>query len=237
MLRSFNKALLFINLIFALVGAAVLAAQDTSATVSGEVSPFESDVQLTLQTPPRTIFSVRTENQGKFKLSVLPAGTYTLKAALRGCPTLTLKSIQVGSGEQKHLPPLHFEACHSGCGAPAPQFFELLPTQQHVGNLSGRVMRDERRPIARATVKLLCGDKLCGQTKTSADGEFTFFNISPGDDYAIRVTHPGFYPLQAGDYEVQAGFDQTYGSTTLEHCPNGNCDPRLRPKRPLINCE
>jgi hypothetical protein len=236
--RSFNKTLLFIKLIFALAAAGVLAAQDTSASVSGEVDPFESDVQLTLQTPPYTIFSVRTANHGKFRLSVLPAGTYTLTAEFRGCPTLTLKSIQVGTSEQKRLPSIHFEACHSGCGgAPAPKFFELHPTGQHVGNLSGRVMRDERRPIARATVKLLCDDKPCGQTRTDANGEFIFFNLSPSDNYKIRVTHPGFYPSELSDYEVQEDIDAAYWPLTLEHCPRGNCDPKLRPKRPLVSCD
>jgi hypothetical protein len=36
---------------------------------------------------------------------------------------------------------------------------------------------------------------------------------------------------------VREAFEQTYQPLQLEHCPKGNCDPKLRPKRPLIVCE
>ena len=74
-------------------------------------------------------------------------------------------------------------------------------------------------PIARATVKLLCDErKVRGETKTDSNGEFVFFNLKPRDDITIRFTHPS---LRVGrtDYEVRAGFDSTYETVTLEHCP------------------
>jgi len=55
-----------------------------------------------------------------------------------------------------------------------------------------------------------CEDKLCGETKTDAQGEFIFFNLQPGDDYAIHVTRAGYYPWQGTDYTVLAGYDATY---------------------------
>jgi hypothetical protein len=62
-----------------------------------------------------------------------------------------------------------------------------LATDEHVGNLSGRVTSTQQRPISRATVKLLCDEKVCEQTFIDANGEFIFFSLSPRDDYTIRL--------------------------------------------------
>jgi len=99
-------------------------------------------------------------------------------------------------------------------------------------------MRDEKHGVDRATVKLMCVDgRVCGETNTDANGFFIFFNLRPRDDYAIRLTRQAFYPLEVTDYESRAGFDVTYAPISLEHCPRGNCDPKLRPKHPLVVCE
>jgi hypothetical protein len=214
---------LFINSIFVL--AVVLAAQDTSATVNGEIDGPAADVQLTLQTTPRTIFSVRTDGNGKFK----SPGIYTLTMAQLGFRTLTLKSIRLASEEQKILPRLRLPVDPSD-GAGPPVVDHLKPaTDERVGNLSGRVMQDESRAIARATVKLLCDEKVCGETKTDTNGEFFFFSLSPREDYMIRVTHPGYCPWHRNDYEVQAGYDATYWPMIMKF--------RSQAKRPLISCE
>jgi len=246
--RSFNKTLLFINSIFVLAATAVLAAQDTSATLSGEVRDITgasipaTNVELKLQDPPATIFSVRTDNEGKFRFGVLPPGTYTLKLAPPGFSLLTVKSIQVARGEQKRLLPLRLDVSISACGGGVIDYFQLLPTAQRVGNLGGRVLREQKHypgpAIAQATVELLCDVRdICAKTKTDSNGEFIFFNLPARDNLTIRITHPGFYLLTEPGYEVRAGFESTYGPITLERCPNGNCDPKLRPKRPLVVCE
>jgi hypothetical protein len=203
--RSFNKTLLFINSIFVLAVTVVLAAQDTSATVSGVIDGPTGDVQLTLQTTPHTIFSVRTDGNGKFKFSVLPPGIYTLTMAQLGFRTLTLKSIQLANGEQKILPRLQVHvALSEGAGPPVMDHLEVA-TDERVGNLSGQVVSSQERPIRDATVQLLCADNVCGETKTDPNGEFIFFSLSPRDDYTIRITHAGHCPLQENDYEVRAG--------------------------------
>jgi hypothetical protein len=226
-----------ISLIFALGGAAVLAAQETSATLSGEIHDVAGasipsiNVELRLAEPPYTIFSLRTDGAGAFKFTVLPTGTYTLLADKPGFQTLRLTSMQLASGEHGILPPLRLDIGGScGAGPPTIGHLQRLPGSGQIGNLSGTVMRDQAHPITRATVKLRCGQqKVCGDTKTDSKGEFIFFNLSPRDDNTIRVTHPGFYPWEGSGYEVRVGFDSTYGPITL--------DRRLRTKRPLVVCE
>jgi hypothetical protein len=218
-------------IIFALGAAPVLLAEGSSATVIGQVALGDAivrgvDAEMALKSPPRTIFSVRADDEGIFKFTALPPGTYALTLALPQCPTLTLRSIQLTSGEQKRLPLLRLPTCHSGFGGhPAPEFLE-----EGAGNISGRVLADETRPLAGATVRLLCdARKVCGETKTDSVGDFIFFNLPPRDDCTTRVTHPRFYVWEGTGFESRAGFDSTYLPITL--------DSKLQPKPPLIVCE
>jgi len=146
-----------------------------------------------------------------------------------GFRTLTLKSIRLASGEQNILPRLRLTVDPSDGGGPPVVDHLELATDERVGNLSGRVMRDENRAIARAKANLFCDEQACGETKTDAKGEFIFFSLSPRDDYTIRVTHPGYCPQEGTDYEVQAGYDATYWPMIME--------PRSQAKRPLTSCE
>ena len=240
-----KRVFLFTNVIFVLAGAGVLVAQDTSATVSGQLLDRADaiipgiDAELRLHDPPYTSFSVRVGQEGKFRFSVLPAGVYTLNVSRTGFRSLTLRSIQVAPGEQKILPTLRLDVAPSGCGGgPIIDYIERSSKAQNVGDLSGRVMRSERHPISRVTVTLHCEERpLCGQTNTDLNGEFTFFNLASDEHYTIRFSRQGFYPWQEGVYEIQPGYDATYEPITLEHCPNGNCDPKLGPKGPLVVCE
>lgn len=219
--RAFNRTLLFINLICSLAMAALLAARETSATVSGTIHDPNAatlpkvNAVLALEDPPHTLFSVRGDQDGRFRFSVLPAGTYTLSVTYRGFKTLKVRSILVTSAEQKILPPLRMDVAPSDRPFLPIAEFALHLTDRQFGNLGGRVMRDESRGVAGATVRLFCGDELCSETKTDASGEFSFFNLPPRDDYAIRVTCPGYHQWQNGDYEVQAGYDATYGAIVL----------------------
>jgi len=181
--RSFRSALVatssyFRALLVALAGAAILLARDTSATLRGQVRPFPDGsfpgltVELTLEQRPATIFSVRADDEGRFKFTVLPQGSYTLKVAQLGFGTVTVKSIQIASGEQKILPLVRLYVTPTDMITPVPEILEVRSTDHHAGNLSGRVVRDERHFIAGATVKLLCDENVCGETKTDANGEF-----------------------------------------------------------------
>jgi hypothetical protein len=223
--RSFNKtSLLFINSIFLLAVAAVLAAQDTSASVSGEIRGPRGatlgplNAELTRLEPPHSTFSLRLDDEGRFKFTVLPPGTFTLTVAQLGFKTLKVKSIVVASADQKTLPPLRMDVSPTDMPwLPIPEF-ELRAGDQRFGNLAGRVMRDEVRPLTHATVQLFCGDQICGETKTDANGDFLFLNLAPRDEYSFRISHPGFYSWQGTDYtafEVLAGYDATYEPIVL----------------------
>jgi hypothetical protein len=49
--------------------------------------------------------------------------------------------------------------------------------------------------------------------------------------YGLNFRRDGFYAENATEYEytVNAGWESVYGSKFLQQCPNGNCDPKLRP--------
>jgi hypothetical protein len=222
---------------FRACGAAVLAARDTGATLSGYARDragagvASTSVELRLEEPPNTLFSARTDDDGKFRFTALPAGTYTLKLTRIGFRPLGVRPIQLSSGEQKVLLPLRIDAAGScGFGRPTVEYLQFLPAGRDTGSLSGVVERDDGHPLASARVKLLCDErKVCGETKTDSNGQFTFFNLAPRDDITIRITHAGFYDWEESDYEMRAGFDSSYRPIPLA--------PRLRPKTPLVVCE
>ncbi len=106
MSRRFKSSFVVNFLIFAdLIFATTLLAQDTAATVTGSVQnagfgidPLV-DAELKLQGPPHTLFTVRADDYGNFKFTVLPPGTYTLKLTRFGLGTLIVHAIRVGRGE------------------------------------------------------------------------------------------------------------------------------------------
>jgi hypothetical protein len=144
---------LFINLIFAifaLAAATLLSAQDTVATLSGKVQDFAgtpiigTNAELTMEQPPHTLFSARADSDGRFRFTV-PPGTYTLKLTKPGFKVLTVKSIQVANREQEQLPPLRLDI-GGGCGDPALDYIELLPTEQGAGNLGSPLFSGLPKP-------------------------------------------------------------------------------------------
>ncbi len=52
--------------------------------------------------------------------------------------------------------------------------------------------------------------------------------------YGLNFRRDGFYPENATGYEytVNAGWESVYAPKQMEKCSNGNCDPKLRLKRP-----
>lgn len=77
---------------------------------------------------------------------------------------------------------------------------------------------------------------MCGTTQTGVWGQFRLDHLKP-DGYGIRVTHPGFYPFEQFGYGAKRGIEMTYGPIVIEPCSKGNCDPKLRPVKPLTICE
>src|SRR5262245_37276398 len=70
--------------------------------------------------------------------------------------------------------------------------------QRPTFNLRGVVLRDgSDQPIAKARVELRGGPQEATSTITGSDGQFYFFNLSPGA-YDVSVTRDGFAPAAAG---------------------------------------
>ena len=144
----------------------LLKAQDTSATLSGEIRGPRGmtvgalNAELMLLEPPHSLFSLRLDNKGNFKFKVLPPGTYTLTVAALGFKTLKVKSIKIASAEQKILPSLRMDLAPTDTPWLPIAEFALRVADLRFGNLSGRVMRDECRGLVGATVKLFCEVKL-----------------------------------------------------------------------------
>ncbi len=217
----------FRALLLALVVAAlVTVAQSTSGSVSGLLrDPAGNPVtgvnaELRLEQAPYTLFSLRPGDDGKFKFTVLPAGKYTLTVAQLGFKTLKVKSIELAAGENRILPPLLVHVAPTDLPWMPIPVFNLRVGNQPFGNLAGRVMQDEERALAGATVQLFCDDQPCGETKTDTNGDFVFFNLAARDDYGFRISHPQFLSWQGTArgftaLEVLAGYDASYAPIVL----------------------
>jgi len=189
-------------------------------------------------------FRTSADSAGIYHFSGLPTGEYTLKLFSPGFKSLTVKSIHILESEQKSLPTLQLQVgSNADCAGHAVlDYIRFLPTGDHVGNLVGSIRIEQAPfvvkspPISDADVTLICGTDICGATKTNADGMFVFPTLPPGN-LSVRVNRIGFYPLIEPGYTTEEGLESVYWSIYIERCPRGNCDPRMRPKRPPGTCE
>lgn len=225
-------------------------AQDGAASLTGKVKDITGAgvpgtvAELFLESARESKFRMTADSKGVYYFSQVPAGIYTLKLLRPGFRILTLRSIQMLDGEPKKLPTLQLEVgSMADCGGHAVRdAIRLLPSNDHAGNLVGSVhvdlgaMSGGGPAVAGAKVTLICNTgKSCGATKTDLIGEFRF-NAVPAGSYSVRLERVGFYPLNEPGYTVEEGIESIYLSAYIEHC-NGNCDPRLRPKKPIATCQ
>ena len=161
-----------------------------------------------------------------------------------GFQSLTIKSIHISESERQLVPTVQLAVSMQGCRDQGLlDHIRFLPGVAIVGHLGGSVRLDQgpmvgKSPlVAGADVTLICSTgKICGATKTDSNGGFIFKALRPGM-YSVRVNNAGFYPLNKPEYEVAKGIESIYWPVYIERCPLGNCDPRLRPKKPLFICE
>jgi len=185
-----------------------------------------------------------TSSFGAFSFDGLPAGEYRLTLRSPGFKALRFRFLAIAQGEQKSMPILTLSVATMGdCTGLAVDYIRLLPAGSPTGQLGGSVREDLYPKLAEgpvlpdAEVMLVCnGTKICGATRTNGLGQFTFRNLAPGL-YSILVNRSGFYPWERPDYAVRKGQELVYTPIYLERCLQGNCDPALRPKRPLAVCE
>jgi hypothetical protein len=198
---------------------------------------------LESERPPISRFQAVADAAGVFRFAGLPAGEYDLRLTQAGFKRLAVKSIHVLDGEQKLLPVLQLAIGEvADCGGHAVlDYIRFLPLEDQVGNLSGTVRVDQvpwvadSPPVVGAEVTLICSTGACGATTTDSNGEFQFRAV-PSGDFSVRVTNSGFYPLAEPRYTIKPGLESIYLPIYIERCYLGNCDPKLRPKKPLAIC-
>lgn len=235
------------------IGACLLVlpsfSQDRHGTVTGRVQDITgagiSGTTAELRSDRGRAYQTRSDDSGVYPFSGVTTDDYTLRMFQAGFVSLTVKAIHVSDGEQKSMPVLELTVggmCWSDHSAPLPEYYRLLPSGTRVGNLAGSVGMEpgptlsKSRPLAGAEVSLICADgTLCGKTKTDSKGGFVFADLSPGS-FSVRVERIGFYPWKQSGYKVREGLETSW-SLYVESCPHGNCDPKLRPQKPLAICE
>jgi Carboxypeptidase regulatory-like domain len=212
-------------------------AQEATASLTGAVidqtGAYVARAAVELDSGTKK-YQVQADDAGVYQFSNLPAGKYTLKFQVPGFESLTLKSIGLSEREKKRIPDATLLAGGVNCGGPRRDFLQLLP-ETSFGGLSGNVLP----PMADVEVTLVCRTfSVCRSTKTNSSGRFSFDTLSAGV-YGINFRHDSFYPVIATGYSyyVDAGWESVYDPKVLQQCPNGNCDPKLRPPGQPTVCE
>jgi len=228
--------------------ASLALAQSQTGILTGKLIDItgagvaNAQLELTSETITDQGIVANTGRDGDFKFSDLPTGEYILRSLVPGFQSLTIKSIAIGAGEERRLPPVQLDI-GLFCGGRRPINYMRFKTEQtNTGGLGGRVQLDEgplkgnSQAVAGAEVKLLCTKGgVCATTRTDHDGEFSFSNIYPGD-VSLLVSQPGFYPLDETGFRIESGRELTYYPVYLEKCSRGNCNPAKRPRKVVI-CE
>lgn len=180
-------------------------------------------------------YQIQADDAGLYKFPNLPVGEYTVKVTMPGFKSRIVKSIHLSEREPDRLLDIPLDVAEIACGQPLVLDRILLPPGETFGILAGSVTP----PRKGVEVTLICRTfTACKSTKTDIRGRFSFEMISPGV-YGLNYHRVGFYPENATGYgySVIAGWKSEYSSVRLERCPNGNCDPKLRPQKPLVHCE
>jgi hypothetical protein len=212
----------------------VIAFSSPAASLTGAVvdplGPYPAHPSVELDSGTNK-YKAEADDAGVYRFSNLPSGEYTLTFRLPGYGERTIKSIRILEQEQKRLPdvPLDLRRCGS-----SPDLL-LLPGEYLFGRLNGSVAP----AAAGVEVTLVCRTfSPCRSTKTDSRGRFSFDMLSPGV-YGLNFHRDGFYPENATGYAyaVSAGWARVYSPVRLERCRSRNCDPKLRPQRPIAICE
>lgn len=223
--------------------------QDRPGTITGKIQDITGvgipGTIAELRSDRGRAFKTRSDDSGVYTLSGITADDYTLRLFQSGFLSLIVKSIHISDGEQKSMPALEMIVggmCWNYDGTRLPQYYRLLPPGTRGGNLLGILgvepspTLSKSRPLAGAEVSLICNEgAVCGKTKTDSKGEFVFVGLSPGT-FSIRVNRTGFYPWKESGYKVREGLETSW-SMYVESCPHADCDPKLRPPKPLPTCE
>jgi hypothetical protein len=225
------------------------SAQEGTALITGTaVDPMGAvipgvSVDLALARSPGSAYHGSTDGNGVYGFSGLAAGEYTMTLSIMGFSRLRLEGIRISDGQHMTMP-VELGLAQSACSESlALDHARILEGVGETGDLAGRVTLDQDQveghgpPLAGADVRLFCGKKAtCALAKTNAMGEFEFLSLKPGR-FSVLVKRRGFYPAGPFEAEVQKGRRVVFEPVELERCPGGNCDPKLRPDKPIFICE
>jgi hypothetical protein len=229
----------------------ILVAQEQTSSLTGKVRDVTGVgipgvvLELKAEKAPSGEFRSAANSDGVYNFYGVPAGQYTLKLASPGFKWLTVKGTEIAAGEGKSLPPLQLNIGEvADCGGHGVlDYIRLLMPAGATGDLAGSVHADtapvggKTPPIGGAEVTLICGvSKVCGTTRTDANGAFLFKAQRPGYS-SIRVRRQGYYEINLPGYTIVEGTASMYIPIFLERCPQGNCDPKRRPSKPMPQCE
>jgi hypothetical protein len=177
-------------------------------------------------------YRVQTDETGVYRFSNLPAGEYSLTIRVPGFKLFTLKAIGLTENEEKRIVDVPMDP-GNGCGSNS-RSLVLLQAEEFFGRLSGSV----RPPAKDIEVILVCRTfSACRSTKTDAYGRFSFSMLSTGV-YGLNFRREGYYAENATGYGyyVNAGWNSVYDPVSLQKCPDGNCDPKLKSAQ-IVVCE
>jgi hypothetical protein len=226
------------------------AAQDGTASLTGQARDILGQglpgtlAELESTQAPVALFQTVADTGGAYRFSGLPAGEYHLKLSRIGFYSLIIKSVIISNGEHKTMPTFQLAPGASGDCSHDPVELDAIPFLQSadtVGSLGGTVRLGDglgtSTPMSGAEITLICSTgKACGAAKTDSAGQF-LFKALPRGYFSVRFTAEGFYPQDSPLYRVAQGVASAYTSLHVERCHLGNCDPKLRPTKPLVVCE
>ncbi len=228
------EARIAFNVVLLACSPIILYGRKETSSLTGSLQDTDgkplSDGVVTLESASGIRQASYLNQQGIYRFSGLPAGTYIL--TIFDVNTDVKVKQDLLAGEQKILPPLTLKRgpAHSCGPAMDPDRSRFLPSPPVVGGLVGSV-RGDQGPLVGARVSLDCWDKSpCGETKyaaTDAHGNFAVENIQPGS-YLLRVQRDNFFPVLAQPFDIAGGLESFY-SFKLTPCPNGDCTVRRNP--------
>lgn len=140
---------------------------------SGSGRPLDA-VTITVTAGPSAGRATVTDAAGLYEFPGLEAESYTLTYARTGYETAVRSLITVGVGQETVVN------------------VDLTPRVVSSGTLTGTVRRSASQVIKGVTVTLFDGPSAPLETKTDAKGVYTFTNLEPGNDYALRFEKTRF---------------------------------------------
>lgn len=145
-----------------------------------------------------TPYQSRTDQQGRYRMDGIPAGTYDLAAEKAGFQGLIIEDVMINPAVHKAESPLQ----------PAPTTLAAAtasadkPTSDTYGTIRGRVLLqdlvDENGGV-RVEV-----DGTAFVTVSSNDGQFRLLNVDPGT-YTLSFYKDGFRPYKSEAVDVSSG--------------------------------